>query len=148
MPGEPPGTHPELADWLRPDLAAEQDRETILRYLSSGQMLWARTRMRPCVVCGESYFPLSKSGRTDGLWTWDDDIKHLIREHGLAIPAALHERIARFGGNPPPVDHARIPGLSFPPRWSPEHYFGKPEPGREERWLAQCRGEAGESAAP
>ena len=139
LPGDPPGVYPKLEDWLRPDVAAAIDVETVAHYLSSAQRLWARTRTRPCLVCGQDFRPLSNCGRTDGLWTWNDDVVHLVQEHGLVVPAELQTRIERFGGDPPPVDCAQIPGLSFPPRWSPEHYYGKPEPGEEEEWIAQCR---------
>ena len=121
---EPSGLLPKLEDWQRPGVFTPAEAGATARYLSTAHVLWARTRLWPCPVCDTDELPRSLCGRTDGVWTWDDSLAHLVRAHDVVVPAGLRERVARFGGDPPPVTRAQIEDLSISPYWSPEIVWG------------------------
>jgi len=42
-------------------------------------------RSFPCLISGES-FSGSLSVRTDGVWVWQDDLAHYVKDHNVALP--------------------------------------------------------------
>ena len=53
--------------------------------------------------------------RTNGEWSWFDDLPDYIELHHVALPTAFLERIKAHGYLPPEVDPAVVPNLERHP---------------------------------
>ena len=96
------------ADW------AGYDRDGLVRYLETAQVVASTSRMAfPCVLCGAREGG-SLSYRTDGVWLWPDDLPHYISEHSIVPPRSMLEHIASKRYRPPTVSQEQVDQLQWP----------------------------------
>ena len=106
---------PSIREFVRPDVTATYDKARLRRYLTSAACIAATSRAAfPDPFTGERLGG-SVSWRTDGRWTWMDNLPDYIEEHDVALPTAFLREIVARDYVAPPVDPRVFPQLESPP---------------------------------
>jgi hypothetical protein len=91
LAGPVPATIPRLSEFQ--DAAwSPPDREQLIRYLESAtEMLTGGPDVR-CPLCRQNLGNVLR-WRSDGVWTWRNDLSHYVRDHFVRLPDAMVEHI-------------------------------------------------------
>lgn len=106
---------PSIHDFVFPEIVASYDKKRLREYLMGAYVVVATSRIGfPSPFTGKTTGG-SICCRTDGEWTWFDDLPDYIELHHVALPTAFLERIKSYGYLPPEVDPAVVPSLERHP---------------------------------
>jgi hypothetical protein len=104
--GEMWGLCPSILEFVDPNWDGDVRRRA-LTYLESGFCLAASTRGL-CLFAGYECFhdvgeDMGLCARSDGDWTWDNNLTHYVRHHQIRIPDAMVRHMEGSGFTPPDV---------------------------------------------
>jgi hypothetical protein len=87
--------YPSIKDYMGGSDISHQEKEKIIDYLDNGNIVASTSRVGfPCVITGKR-FDGSLSLRTDGIWSWYDDLSYYIKNFDVALPQNLLENIRK-----------------------------------------------------
>ncbi|MGP3925686.1 hypothetical protein [Streptomyces sp. 8N616] len=113
-------------------LEDEPERNRILAYLDSGELLLVTTALMDDVVDPPRGAVVPMSFRTDGTWIWTDTTTYYLREHLLEPDRGLLAHIRELGYRMPDVDgvaaHRALAVLQQPTDEEPVWSYGGPDP--------------------
>ena len=107
---------PSIRDFVDQQVVSNYNKEGLRSYLTSAPIVASTSRINfPCPFTGRRIAG-SLSVRTDGEWSWLDDLPDYIEEFGVRLPARFEEKIQDLNFLPPTeVSPEQINALERPP---------------------------------